>query len=151
MHRTSRPARLSAVLVTLAFAGCGDTGTNRPNSANIATDADDAFCSAMEGVALRMARDTNTPTPPHALRIDFDEVVTLLDQAEEHAPAAISDDVAAFAAAIDHYVVALADADYDLDVIFSTPEGTRLAEDTSHALTPDVINHMTGPCGITLE
>ena len=39
----------------------------------------------------------------------------------------------------------------DLDVIFSTAEGTRLAEDTSHALTPDVINHMTGPCGITLE
>lgn len=146
----SRLAGLTAALVTLAGAGCGDTGTNRPNSASVATDADDAFCSAMEGVAIRIARDTDTPTP-HALRIDFDEVVTLLDQAEEHAPAAISDDIATFALAIDQYVVALADADYDLDVIFSTPEGTRLAEDTSHALTPDVVNHMTGPCGITLE
>ena len=144
----SRPARLTAALVTLAITGCGDTATNRPN---IATDAEDAFCSAMEGVAARMALDTETPTPPHALRIDFDEVVTLLDQAEEHAPAAISVDITAFAAAIDHYVVALAAADYNLDVIFSTPEGTRLAEDTSHALTPDVINHMKGPCGITLE
>ena len=85
----------------------------------------------MEGVAVRMARDTDTPTLPHALRVDFGEVVALLDQAEEHAPVAISDDIAAFAAAIDLYVVALADADYDLDVIFSTPEGTRLAEDTS--------------------
>ncbi len=46
----------------------------------------------------------------------------LLDQAEEHAPAALSNDIATFAAAIDHYVVALADADYDLDVIFSTPK-----------------------------
>ncbi len=153
MHSMSRPACLSAALVTLALAGCGDgyNGTNRPDSADIATDTENAFCAAMEGVAVRMARDTDTPTPPDALRVDFGEVVTLLDQAEEHAPAAISDDVAAFAAAIAHYVVALADADYDLDVIFSTPEGTRLAEDTSHALTPDVINHMTGPCGITLE
>ena len=146
----SRPARLCAVLVTLVLVGCGGAGANRPDGADSATDAD-AFCSAMEGVAVRMARDTDTPTPPDALRVGFDEVVALLDQAEEHAPAAISDDVAAFAAAIDHYVVALADADYDLDVIFSTPEGTQLAEDTSHALTPDVINHMTGPCGITLE
>ena len=151
MHCMSRSARLTAALVTLALVGCGDTGTNSPNNANTATDTDDAFCSAMEGVAARMARDTDTPTQPQALRVDFDEIVTLLDQAQEHAPAALSDDIAIFAAAIDHYVVALADADYDLDVIFSTPEGTRLAEDTSHALTPDVINHMTGPCGITLE
>ena len=154
MQCMSRSARLTAALVTLALMGCGDTGANSPNNANTAnttTDTDEAFCSAMEGVAARMARDTDTPTQPQALRVDFDEVVTLLDQAEEHAPEALSDDIATFAAAIDHYVVALADADYDLDVIFSTPEGTRLAEDTSHALTPDVINHMTGPCGITLE
>ena len=151
MHSMSRPSRLFAALVTLAFAGCGDTGTNRPHSADVANGAESTFCSAMEGVAARMARATDTPMPPHALRVEFGEVVTLLDEAEEHAPAAISDDIAAFAVAIDHYVVALADADYNLDVIFSTPEGTRLAEDTSHALTPDVINHMTGPCGITFE
>ena len=147
----SRPTRLTAALITLAFTGCGDTGTNRPDSATIETDIDETFCSAMEGVAARMARNTESITPPNALRSDFNEIVTLLDQAEEHAPAAIRDDITALATAIDHYVVALADADYNLDVIFSTPEGTRLAENTSHALTPDVINHMTGPCGITLE
>ena len=146
-----RPGRLSAALVTLAFTGCGDSGTNRPNSADVANDAEIAFCSALEGVAARMAPGTDTPTPPDALRVEFGELVTLLDEAEEHAPAAISNDITAFAVAIDHYVVALADADYNLDVIYSTPEGTRLAEDTSHALTPDVINHMIGPCGITLE
>jgi hypothetical protein len=44
-------------------------------------------------IALTAA--TETPTPPDALRVDFGEVVTLLDQAEERAPAAISDDIAA--------------------------------------------------------
>ena len=39
-----------------------------------------------------MARATDTPMP-HALRLELGEVVTLLDEAEEHAPAAISDDI----------------------------------------------------------
>ncbi len=144
----SRPTRLAVALVVLAAAGCGDTGTDVPDNADMTADAD-AFCSAMEGVAVRMAPDAGTP--PRRLREDFDEVVALLDQAEEHAPTTISEEITAFAAAIDQYVIALADADYDLGVIFSTPEGTRLAEDASHALTPAVVDHMTGPCGITLE
>lgn len=151
MHHMSRQARLCAVAVVLAATGCGDTTPGRSDSAQTTAATDDAFCAAMQGVAVRLARNTEMPTPPSDLRVAFDEVVTLLDQAEEHAPDTISDDIAVFAAAIDHYVVALADADYDLDVIFSTPEGTQLAEDTSHALTPAVINHMTGPCDITLE
>lgn len=151
MHRISRPTRLVGAIVILALAGCGDRGNDNAANTDSVTDADDAFCSAMEGVAARMTPDTGSPTPPSALRVDFDEVVTLLDQAEQNAPAAISDDITAFAAAIDTYVIALDGADYDLDVIFSTPEGTRLAEDTSHALTPAVIDHMTGPCGITIQ
>lgn len=153
MHPMSSQARLFAAVVTLALAlaGCGHPGTNGRNSADTATDTEQAFCSAMGGVAVRIARGAETTTPPDDLRVDFGEVVALLDQAEEQAPEAISDDVAAFAAAIDRYVVALADADYDLDVIFSTPEGTQLAVETSHALTRDVVNHMTGSCGIVLE
>ena len=145
MHRIPRPTCLVAAVLTLALGGCGDSGTDT------ADNGDDAFCSAMERVAALLAPDTGSSTPPQELRADFEEVVTQLDEAEQHAPAAISDDVAAFATAIDDYVVALAAADYDLDTIFSTPEGTRLAEDTSHALTPDVVNHLTGPCAITLD
>ena len=89
----------------------------------------------MERVAALLAPDTGSPTPPKELRADFEEVVTQLDEAEQHAPAAISDDVTAFATAIDDYVVALAAADYDLNTIFSTPEGTRLAE-TPHTPSP---------------
>jgi hypothetical protein len=151
MHRISRPTRLVAAILTLALAACGDGDTDSARNTDNVTGADDAFCSAMKGVATRMSRDTGLPTPPSALRVDFGEVVTLLDQAQQNAPAAISDDVTAFAVAIDAYVVALEKADYDLGTIFSTREGTQLAEDTSHALTPDVINFMTGPCDITLE
>lgn len=85
VYRMSRPARLAATLVILAVAGCGDTGTDRTDNADKATGAD-AFCSAMAGVAVRMAADTGTPTPPQGLREDFDEVVALLDRAERHAP-----------------------------------------------------------------
>lgn len=152
MQRRSTPARFIVVaIVTLTLAGCGDSETDAANNTENAAGADDAFCAAMEGVAERMARDTAAPTPPSALRADFEEVVALLDRAQQHAPVALWDDITTFAAAIDGYVVALDDADYDLDTIFSTPEGTRLAEDTSHALTSDVMNHMTDPCGITLE
>ena len=95
VHSMTRTARLSAAPVTLAFAGCGDIGTNRPNSADGASNAENAFCSAMEGAPARLARATDT-TSPQALRVEFGEVVTLLDKVEEHAPAAISDDVTAF-------------------------------------------------------
>lgn len=141
MHRMSRPTRLAAALLTLTLAACGVSGTD---------DADDAFCATMEHVAARIEPDTGSPTPPDGVRANFDEVVTLLDQAEQNAPAELDDDLAAFATAIDDYVAALVAVDYDLAAIFSTPEGTQLAEETSHALTPDMINHMTGPCGITL-
>ena len=139
MHRMSRPTRLVAALLTLAVGACADEGTD---------DADNAFCTAMEQVAARMEDDPGAP--PDEVRDNFEEVVTLLDQAEQNAPNAITDDVATFASAIDDYVTALAAVDFDLAAIHSTAEGTQLAEETSHALTPDVVDYMTGTCDITL-
>lgn len=142
MNRASRSTRLLAALLTLtAVAACG--------KADGADDTATAFCAAMEEVAARMTPDAGAA--PDAVRANFDEVVEQLDEAEQNAPAPIVEDVTTYAAAIDDYVAALDEADYDLTVIFSTTEGTRLAEDTAHALTPDVIDHMTGTCGITLE
>ncbi len=94
---------------------------------------------------------SSEPTPPAEVRASFGEVVTLLDQAERTAPSELRGDVVRYATAIDDYVAALAAVDFDLVAIFSTPEGTQLAQDTSHALTPDMVNHMSGPCGITLR
>ncbi len=90
------------------------------------------------------------PIPPAELEASFDGVVTLLDQAERTAPPELRGDVTRYAAAIDDYAVALAAVDFDLDAIYSTPAGAQLAQDTSHALTPDIVNYMTGPCGISL-
>ncbi len=139
MHRTISPTRLAATLLTLTLLACGDSD-----------DGEDAFCAAMEQVAMRMEPSTG-PTPPREVEASFGEVVTLLDQAERTAPPELRGDVDRYATAIDDYVVALDAVDFDLNAIFSTPEGEQLAVDTSHALTPDVVNHMTGPCGITLR
>jgi hypothetical protein len=141
MHRTIRPTRLAATLLTLTLLACGDSG---------ASEEDDAFCAGMEQVVTRMEPSTG-PTPPGEVEASFGEVVTLLDEAERTAPSELSGDVARFATAVDVYVAALEAVDFDLDAIFSTPEGVQLAQDTSHALTPDIINHLTGPCGITLR
>ncbi|MEJ7845506.1 MAG: hypothetical protein WKF93_07665 [Acidimicrobiales bacterium] len=141
MHHTISATRLAATLLTLTLVACADGGDG---------DTEDAFCSAMEQVATRMA-PSSEPTPPAEVEASFGEVVTLLDQAERTAPSELRGDVARYATAIDDYVAALAAVDFDLDAIFSTPEGTQLALATSHALTPDMVNHMSGPCGITLR
>lgn len=142
MHCTTRPTRLAATLLTLTLTltlpACGNSG-----------EGDDAFCVAMEQVVSRMEPSTG-PTAPGEVEASFGEVVTLLDQAERTAPSELAGDVARFAIAIDDYVAALAVVDFDLDAIFSTPEGVQLAQDTSHALTPELINYMTDRCDITL-
>jgi hypothetical protein len=142
MRHTIGPTRLGATLLalTLTLVACGRSG---------GTDTEDAFCPVMEQVATRMAPSAE-PTPPAEVETSFGEVVTLLDQAERTAPSELRGDVTRYAAAIDDYVVALAAVDFDLDAIFSTPEGAQLAQDTSHALTPEIVNYMTGPCGISL-
>ena len=141
MHPTISPTRLAATLLTLTLLACGDSGDG---------DGEDTFCAAMKQVTTRMEPSTGRTDTPAEVQASFGEVVTLLDQAERTAPAEFKGDVARFATAIDDYVAALAAVDFDLDAIFSTPEGAQLAQDTSHALTPDIINHLTGPCGISL-
>jgi len=140
MQPTISPTRLAATLLTLTLLACGDSGDG---------NGEDAFCAAMEQVATRMEPRTE-PTPPGEVEASFGEVITLLDQAERTAPSELAGDVAHFATNVDDYVAALAAVDFDLEAIFSTPEGAQLAQDTSHALTPDIINHMTGPCGVSL-
>ena len=131
--------------------GCGDSGTNRPNTADIAADAETRSAPPWKAWRSRLARDTDrqrrrqrsASTSTRSSRCSTKPSRRARQRSATTSPPSPRPSIA--------YVVALADADYDLDVIFSTPEGTRLAEDTSHALTPDVVNHMTGPCGITLE
>ncbi len=146
MHRTTRPARLTTTLLTLTFTlhACADSADGGGGG-----DGEEAFCAAMEQVTTQMEPSTES-TSPGEVEASFGEVVTLLDKAERTAPLDLRGDVSRFATAIDDYVAALDAVEFDLDAIFSTAEGVELAEDTSHALTPDIINHLTGPCGIGL-
>jgi len=80
----------------------------------------------------------------------YDKLSTLLHQATQSAPAALAGDVATFAAAIHGFATALAKVDYQLDAMFTTPQGVKLATDTSHALTPAIVDELTGPCGLDL-
>jgi hypothetical protein len=139
MNGIAGPARLVAALVAVVglLAACGD---DEPAAGD--------FCDTMEQVTTLLEPNPGSTTPEHT-EARYDELATLLDQAEQAAPPAIADDVATFATTIDDFATALADVDYDLDAIYSTPEGVQLAEDTSHALTPAIIDHLTGPCGLT--
>jgi hypothetical protein len=141
VNRIAGPARLVAALVAVVglLAACGD---DEP-----AANGD--FCDTMEQVTTLLEPNTGSTTPEET-QARYDELAMLLDQAEQAAPPAIADDVSTFANAIDDFATALADVDYDLDAMYSTPEGNQLAEDTSHALTPAIIDHLTGPCGLTL-
>jgi hypothetical protein len=39
--------------------------------------------------------------------------------------------------------------DFNLDEVFSTPEGKQLAIDTSHTLTPAIVDHVARECDLS--
>jgi hypothetical protein len=80
----------------------------------------------------------------------YDALSPLLEAAKGSAPPALAADLATFATAIHGFATALANVDYRLDAIFKTPEGVKLAADTSHALTPAIVDELAGPCGLDL-
>ena len=141
MYPIVRTTRFGAALFSVALlAACGDDQT--------AADHGD-FCDAMEQASSLLEPNTGSPTPV-GTRARYEELSSVLDVAEREAPTTIAGDVATFATAIDNYVTALASVDYDLDGLYSTPEGVQLADDTSHAITPAMVEHLTGPCDISL-
>jgi hypothetical protein len=103
----------------------------------------------MKQVTGLLEPKTESPTRQDT-RARYESLATLLDQAQKSAPAALTDDLATFATAIHGFATALAKVDYQLDAVFKTPTGVKLAADTSHALTPAIVNELTGPCGIDL-
>lgn len=142
MSHTGRwPRRVAILFILGLLAACGDDGTT--------AGAGGKFCDAMERVSTLLEPNTGS-TAPEGVEARYRELSRQLDQAEQTAPSAIEGDVAIFAAAIDDYATALAGVGYDLDTVYSTPEGVQLAEDTSHALTPAVVDHLTGRCGLDL-
>lgn len=141
MARTARTIPAIAACCTIALvSACGadESVTER------------SFCDSMEQ-ATRLLEPQTAPTTRQDTRERYVELEAVLLAAQRAAPPALDADIVTFAAAIDRFATALAAVDHDIDELFSTPAGIQLAEKTSHALTPTLIGHLTGPCGLDLK
>ena len=138
------------LLLVACGSGTDKASTTRSPKPTTGSAADTEFCKILTQVFALLEPDpADAEPPPEETKADFDSIAALLAQAERAAPPTLAPDIATFATAIDKYRGALADVGYDLGAIYSTPEGIALATDTSHALSPAVVRHMTGPCGIS--
>ena len=97
-------------------------------------------------IVLLSPTDDSSPTDTKAT---FTEAAIWFEQANSAAPAAIAGDVAAYKTAYAKYASYLGTVDFNLNTVFSTPEGTQLAIDTSHTLTPAIVQHVVGECDLS--
>lgn len=142
MYRAAQPIRRVATVLILGLlaAGCGGSAK---------TADPQAFCRTMKQVTNLLEPNTGSTTPA-GTKARYESLSTMLAQATDSAPPALTKDVAAFATAIHAFAGALAKVGYRLDAIFTTPGGAKLAADTSHALTPAIVDELVGPCALNL-
>jgi hypothetical protein len=158
--RSSSRHTVAAAVVILAVAACGgsDTGTNLTGAgAGVDTTTQPArsaegttggeFCEAMAHLIELLA--PSEPTSPHETQATFTEAATWFAQADGAAPDVLTADFSKYAAAYDEYVQYLSTVGFNLDAVFATPEGRRLAIDTSHTMTPTIVRYVTGTCGLS--
>jgi len=153
---TSVATRLVAVACALvvtggAVAACGSSGNAVDRTAPPATSggvrSEAAFCEGMGHLIRLLApQDTSSPAETEA---QFSEAAGWFDQANRNAPADIAEDFAAYAAAYDEYTHYLSTVGFNLDTVFSTQKGTDLAIDTSHTITPALVQHAEQQCGLS--
>lgn len=145
----------SSIVLFATIAACGDNenaGTDTvadipAASTTVVDPSDGGFCEAMAHlIVLLSPNEVSSPTETEAT---FIEAAGWFEQANSTAPAAVADDVAAYKAAYDDYVHFLSTVDFNLDAVFSTPEGTQLAIDTSHSLTPAIVQYAIDGCGLS--
>lgn len=147
------PLSLVAVSVALCatVTACGEdsnAGIDTIAATGAAADpTDGGFCEAMAHlIVLLSPTDDSSPTDTKAT---FTEAATWFEQANSAAPAAIAGDVAAYKTAYAKYASYLGTVDFNLNTVFSTPEGTQLAIDTSHTLTPAIVEYAIDECGLS--
>lgn len=155
-YRTSQ-LRLVAGSLALCctLAACGDSDPARPDAVATTTTSngtaanptDSGFCEAMAHMIVLLAPTDDSS--PDETRATFAEAAGWFEQANTAAPADIADDFAAYKTAYDEYVHFLSTVDFNLDAVFSTPDGEQLAIDTSHTLTPAIVQHVVDRCGLS--
>ena len=126
--------RLRLVVVSVVL--CATTGACGDNE-NAGTNT--AAATAATGTAANPTEGGFCEAMAH--------LIVLLSPTD--APAAIAGDVAAYKTAYDEYVRYLSTVDFNLNIVFSTPQGTQLAIDTSHTLTPAIVQYAVDDCGLS--
>lgn len=104
------------------------------------------FCDAMAHLIVLL--EPGGPSSPDETRATFEEAAGWFAQARRSAPEPIAVDVGVYADAYAVYAGFLEESGYDLNVVFASDEGRDLAIDTSHTLTPKIVDHVTGECGL---
>jgi hypothetical protein len=149
---------VAAAVIILAVAACSDsdadlTGavdgvdtTSRPARSPEGA-AGGEFCDAMSHLVVLLA--PSGPTSPHDTEATFTEAATWFAQADGAAPDELAADFHHYAAAYDEYTHYLSTVGFNLDAVFATPEGEQLAIDTSHTMTPTIVEYVTGTCGLS--
>lgn len=148
----------ASIVCCLVMVGCGDdtaseTAASAPDATSDtangtgASRSDEEFCRAMGHLIVLLA--PTDASSPAATRATFDEAAGWFEQADRSAPAEIADDFAGYRAAYDEYRRYLGTVDFNLDTVFSTTEGRQLAIDTSHSITPAIVEHVIGDCGLS--
>lgn len=146
--RTRRSLTGAAVLVfSLTAAACSDDSSTKPTDA-ATTLPGGQFCDAM-GQLIVLLAPSDVPTSPAETEATFAAAAVQFQLASEAVPASIATDFAVYSAAYDEYVHYLSTVGYNLDVVFSTEEGTQLAIDTSHTLTPAIVQYTINECGLS--
>ena len=107
----------------------------------------DEFCEAMSHLIV-LLEPTDSSSPSETQKT-FEEATTWFEQAGGAAPESIASDVATYVDAYAVYTQYLDDVGYRLDEVFSTEEGTDLAIDTSHTLTPAIVGYVTDECELS--
>lgn len=136
---TRRFLGLCLALLTMAVA-CGDDDDK-------AAEPPDTFCEAMSHLIVLLA--PAGPTSPEATEAGFAEAAGWFEQANGAAPPAIADDFAGYKTSYDEYVHYLSTVGFNLDNVFSTDEGRQLAIETSHSLTPSIVEYVENDCGLS--
>jgi hypothetical protein len=139
-----------ATLVLALNACTGLQGGSEPHdggSGESTVASGDEFCEAMAHLIVLL--EPTDSSSPSETQTTFEEATTWFEQAGEVAPAEIASDVTTYVDAYAEYTQYLEDVDYRLDVVFSTQEGTDLAINTSHTLTPAIVGYVTDECGLS--
>jgi hypothetical protein len=90
-------------------------------------DADSPFCTLLRDVDIDSVL-SGEPGTPETLQAGFQQLVTVLDQAAELAPADIAEDTATIADGMAALNEAMAAAGYDYDVLAVSPEARGVSE-----------------------